>query len=321
MGAYSRRRLRLLALCFTFASFTGCTVYDSSLLAGSEDTARDSEHSAVSPDGGSGQSLDPVIGAANGESEGGAATEPEDSTGAVAVTIDGAISESDPEAGARPEAHDARDPQVEGDADPPVLGEEIIDDMEDGDQDIRPIAGRLGAWFTLNDGTIGASQTPAGLFIMNSIPSRRGTSLYAARTTGHGFKSWSPLFGFWMNKQPAGLKQPYDARKYAGISFWARTNATSPIAVRVVVPNTDTDPDGKMCGEAGSGGCSDHFGKNIAATSTWVKHVIRFADLAQAGWGRKVESFDAKTVYGVEFQFDVGSEFDCWIDDVSFLLM
>ena len=124
-----------------------------------------------------------------------------------------------------------------------------------------------------------------------------------------------------MNKQPAGLKQPYDARKYTGISFWARTNATSPIAVRVVVPNTDTDPDGKICGEAGSGVCSDHFGKNIAVTGTWVKHAIRFADLAQAGWGHKVASFEAKTVYGVEFQFEVGSEFDCWIDDVSFLLL
>ena len=44
--------------------------------------------------------------------------------------------------------------------------------MEDGDQDIRPIAGRLGAWFTLNDGTSGASQTPAGLFIM-SVHSER----------------------------------------------------------------------------------------------------------------------------------------------------
>ena len=89
MGAYSLRRLRLLALCLAFASFTGCTVYDSSLLAGSEDTARDSEHSAASPDGGSGRSLDPVIGAANEESESGAANAPEDSRGTVVVTIDG----------------------------------------------------------------------------------------------------------------------------------------------------------------------------------------------------------------------------------------
>ena len=242
----TQRRLLWLTLWLVIAYVTGCTVYDSSLLAGREDTARDSEHSTVAPDGGSGRSLDPVIGATNG-----AETESDDSTDTGAVTIDGAVVGSDTEAGARQEVHDAKDPQVESDARPTALGEEIIDDMEDGDQDIRPGAGRLGAWFTLNDGTSGASQAPAGLFIMSSIPSGRGASLFAAHTSGHGFKIWAPLFGFWLNKQPAGLKQPYDARKYTGISFWARTNATSPIAVRVVVPNTDTDPDGKICRRSG----------------------------------------------------------------------
>jgi hypothetical protein len=275
MQAGTQRWLPVLTLCLVVASFTGCAVYDSSLLAVSEDTPRDSEHSGASPDGGSGRSLEQVIG---GET------------------------------------------RIELDARAPSLGEEIIDDMEDGDEEIRPIAGRRGAWFTLNDATTGAAQTPAGIFTMSPIDSGRGASSYAARTTGHGFKIWSPLFGFWMNKLPAGLKQPYDARKYVGITFWTRTNAATPLAVRVLVPNASTDPDGKKCGDSGSGGCSDHFGKNVAATSLWVKHAIRFADLAQAGWGHKVDSFDPESVYGIEFQFDVGTEFDCWIDDVSFLL-
>jgi hypothetical protein len=294
-----------------------CTVYDSSLLAVSEDISRDSEHSGVSPDGSSGQSLEPMIGTA--VDAGGVPAVANDSTGAVLVTIDGAIVESDPDSGMPTDSRDA-DSRIEIDARPPSVGEEIIDDMEDGDGDIRSTAGRRGAWFILNDGTAAAEQTPAGIFTMSAIPGGRGASQFAARTTGHGFKVWSPLFGFWMNKLAAGLKQPYDARKYAGISFWARTNAATPLAVRVLVPNADTDPDGKTCGDSGSGGCSDHFGKNFAATSQWVKHVIRFSDLAQAGWGHKVDSFDPKTAYGVEFQFDVGTEFDCWIDDVSFLL-
>jgi hypothetical protein len=246
------------------------------------------------------------------ESDGGMAAD--DSTGAVQVTIDGAILDPEPDSAAPSDA------RTNADARPPSVSEEIIDDMEDGDEEIRPVAGRRGAWFTLNDGTVGAVQTPAGAFTMSPIQSGRGSSMMAARTSGHGFKLWSPLFGFWMNKLSAGLKQTYDARKYTGISFWARTNATSPLPVRLLVPNADTDPDGKICGEAGSGGCSDHFGKNFTATSQWTQHTIRFADLTQAGWGRKVDEFDPKSTYGIEFQFNVGTEFDCWIDDVSFLL-
>jgi hypothetical protein len=267
------------------------------------------------PDGGSGQSS-VAIGPAPLDTDGGNQAS-DDSNGAVLVTIDGATVDPDPDSTERPARE--MDAGIALDARPPTVGEEIIDDMEDVDSEILAVSGRRGAWFTLNDGTAGAVQTPEGAFIMSAIPNGRGASMYAARTTGHGFKVWAPLFGFWMNKLPAGLKQTYDARKYAGLTFWARSGNATPLAVRMVVPNADTDPDGKSCVDAG-GGCSDHFGKNFVATSQWTKFVVRFAELAQAGWGYKVEGFDARTVYGVEFQFGVGTEFDCWVDDVGFLV-
>jgi hypothetical protein len=267
------------------------------------------------PDGGSGQSL-VFTGPGSGDPEGGNAPS-EDSSGAVRVMIDGAI--VDPGVDSTESTGREMDAGFGADARTPSLGEELIDDMEDMDAEIRSVSGRTGAWFTLNDGTAGAAQTPTGTFLMSAIPNGRGASMYAARTTGHGFKVWAPLFGFWLNKLPAGLKEPYDARKYAGITFWARSGSATPLAVRMVIPTADTDPDGKTCVDAG-GGCSDHFGKNFVASSQWTKFVVRFAELAQAGWGHKVETFDARTVYGVEFQFGVGVEFDCWVDDVSFLV-
>src|SRR6185436_8255717 len=98
MGAGSQRWRLGLCLGFLVVSPTSCTVYDSSLLVVSEDTSRDSEHSGVSPDGGSGRSLSPVIGTTSGEADGGVTLQ-EDSTDAVLVTIDGAIVETDPDSG------------------------------------------------------------------------------------------------------------------------------------------------------------------------------------------------------------------------------
>src|SRR4051812_41540405 len=37
----------------------------------------------------------------------------------------------------------------------------LIDDLEDGDDAIRPIGSRVGYWYTYNDGTLGAVQVPA----------------------------------------------------------------------------------------------------------------------------------------------------------------
>ena len=194
----------------------------------------------------------------------------------------------------------------------------MIDDMEDGDDSILPVHGRRGSWFILNDGTAGAQQAPTGTpFTMSAIAGGRGASLYAARTSGQGFKSWSPLFGFWLNKLPAGLKQPYDASPYAGITFWAKSDTSQ--LVRVQLPDKDTDPDGQVCVGAGTGGCSDHFGKTIVVTPQWVKYTVLFSQLSQAGWGRKAASFDPSTAYGIEFQFQLLAAFDCWIDDIAFL--
>jgi hypothetical protein len=209
--------------------------------------------------------------------------------------------------------------------DAPILVESMIDDMEDPDDAILMLDGRRGAWFVLNDGTDGGVQVPAmgTPFNMTSIPGGRGASTYAAHTSGQGFVSWSPLIGFWLRKSPSAFKQLYDASRYNAITFWAKTSrpdsARFSAFVRVQLPDKNTDPDGQVCTADGSLGCSDHFGKTIELMPDWVKYTIRFNTLTQAGFGNPAPSLDAAHVYGIEFQFTLGSSFDFWIDDIAFV--
>jgi hypothetical protein len=235
------------------------------------------------------------------------------------------MSDAGPETGsvvdARTDVPALRDAPV---VDTPTVGESLIDDMEDPDDAILAVEGRRGAWFVLNDGSDGGVQAPAMgmMFNMTAIPGGRGTSMYAAHTSGHGFTTWSPLIGFWLNKLPSQYKQLYDASRYNAITFWAKTSGADASSfsatVRVQFPDKDTDPDGQVCTADGSLGCSDHFGKTIVLTPDWVKYTIRFTSLQQAGFGAPAPSFDAAHAYGVEFQFQLGSTFDCWIDDIAF---
>jgi hypothetical protein len=219
---------------------------------------------------------------------------------------------------------DAADPRDADDAgardafDTGTTGAGLIDDMEDNDNFILAREGRQGVWFTVNDGTPGASQTPGSPFTMSMIPQGRGTSLYAARSSGSGFASWRPLMGFWFYQPPTGPKQIYDVGRYRGITFMARfaasDGATVSPSVRVVVPDRATDPDGMVCTV-----CNDHFGANITLTAQWASYTILFAAMTQEGWGTQIAQFDAAHAYGIKFEFPVQATFDCWIDDVAFV--
>jgi hypothetical protein len=327
------------ARCFYIASaiaLAACNTYDPSLASGPE-------HDATSSGGAPGTSVGTppstsgsggTGGATAGGSTGGAGTTSDAQTGTPdVVTSDGM--QSTPDTGAPdvvvPPSEggpiDARsEPTVDArpivDAGPIV--ESMIDDMEDPDDAILVADGRRGAWFVLNDGTDGGVQSPAtgALFTMTAIPGGRGASMYAAHTSGQGFTTWSALFGFWVNRRPAQLKQLYDAHAYNALTFWAKTSASdaakfSPF-VRVQLPDRNTDPDGQICTADGSAGCSDHFGKSITLANDWTKYTIRFNSLQQAGFGMVAPALDAAHLYGVEFQFPLGSTFDCWIDDIAF---
>lgn len=206
-----------------------------------------------------------------------------------------------------------------GDAGGPAL--DVIDDMEGATGSILTKEGRVGAWYTYNDATAGATETPGVPFLPSVITPPRGASTYAARMQGAGFTTWGAGMGMNFNDPGDGAggsaKGTYDASAFAGITFWAKIGAGSTGAVRVNVSTKETDPAGGTCSPAAK--CSDHFGKSVNLTSDWTEYVIKFADLAQLGWGQPVAKFNAAAVYACQFQVAKGTTFDVWIDDVAFV--
>ncbi|WP_441292493.1 hypothetical protein ACSRUE_20760 [Sorangium sp. KYC3313] len=197
---------------------------------------------------------------------------------------------------------------------------EMIDDMEDNDNAILAKGGRVGDWYTFNDGSEGATQTPppdpAGTgeepFTMTALEPARSRSTYAARSWGEGFETWGAGFGFDLNS-PEGVKASYDASAYTGITFWAKLGPGSGTSVTVTISDPGTDS---------SGGCTecDQWQKALPVTEEWQQFTIPFADLKQGGWGDPAgtEQIDATKLYAIQFQIGIAPKFDLYIDDLGF---
>jgi hypothetical protein len=193
---------------------------------------------------------------------------------------------------------------------------ELIDNMEDANALIDFTADRAGIWFSFNDGTPSATQTPppnAEAFTMDALDVPRGASHRAAHTYGTGFTEWGAGMGFNLR-----LTLAYDASSYAGIAFWmrqGRANASS--ALRLSIPDNDTSPLSNVCqGDL----CHDDFGQDLVLTDAWQYHAVRWSDMTQRGWSGEVfPSIDASALYGVRFQSEQGGDFEFWIDDVGLL--
>ncbi|WP_437879097.1 CIA30 family protein [Sorangium sp. So ce513] len=195
---------------------------------------------------------------------------------------------------------------------------EMIDDMEDNDNAIKAAGGRVGYWYSFNDGTEGATQNPPPdpegtgetPFTMTALEPARGQSMYAARSWGSAFETWGAGFGFDLNS-PEGTKAAYDASAYTGITLWAKGNTS----VTVLISDPSTDPIGGSCTDE-----CDKWAKSLALTEEWQQFTIPFADLKQGGWGTPAttDQIDASKLYSIQFQVGKEVEFDVYIDDLAF---
>ena len=140
-------------------------------------------------------------------------------------------------------------------------------------------------------------------------------SQFAARYHGK-IGTGAPLFGG-MGMNFVDPKAPYDASKYAGISFWAKKGANSTGKVRLKVPDLNTDPEGGACTE-----CFNDFGGDLNLTEDWKQYIFPWKAMKQMpGWGnpRKPHITQAK-IYGIQFQVNVPSaNYDIYIDDLKFI--
>ena len=190
----------------------------------------------------------------------------------------------------------------------------VIDDFQDGTNQVLVQEGRKGYWYTFVDKVGTTVSPPAGKkFIMS--PGGANGAPYAARMIGKVSASGDPQYSG-MGFSFTNPKGPYDASKYTGVAFWAKVGAGSQKAVRLKVPDINTDPDGKVCTE-----CFNDFGVDLDLTEQWKRYTVTFDKMTQMeGWGSpQKDHIDKSKVFGMQWQVNKpGASYDIWVSDVSF---
>jgi len=201
----------------------------------------------------------------------------------------------------------------------------LIDDMEDGDNEICLSGGRSGTWWSTSDGT-STDLTPAmgSVFTQTLIPGGRGTSHVAARLAGSGFTQWGGQMAFDFVK---GNGNTYDASAADGITFWMKTDAGG-FDFAIDTPETITPPDGSCMDTATALNCnrSWHFWVAAPAPDTWFQVAVPFAALAQMpgvspttnNLLRGSATWDPTKLSRVKFTANTADSFELWVDDVRF---
>jgi endoglucanase len=187
-----------------------------------------------------------------------------------------------------------------------------IDDGEDGGNQVELRGGRNGYLYTFKDAH-GTRITPDGAFSTSAGGAHGSRS--ALRIAGKLADSDSAYAGLGLSfTDPKTL---YDASRYTGIAFYARGAPGTTTAVRLKVPDVDTDPDGHVCKE-----CYNDFGVDFQVTAEWTRYEVAFADLKQgSGWGNpRPAAIDLHKLFSLQWQVATrGGSFDLWIDDVTFV--
>jgi hypothetical protein len=220
----------------------------------------------------------------------------------------------------------------------PQFLETLIDDFEDGDDQLAPFGGRNGVWTAFNDGS-GVETPPAGPVLPEVLDTTANEELHL---TGTGFGAAGRLLpdgtysygaGVYANfvvDATTGLPQPYNVSAYSGIGFTLvmRTPPTVPFVVAFFLQTQATLP--IAAGGTCVAGCNDGFGIDLpffpdrSGTSTF-QGVIPWASLLQSGFGVPVP-FDLTTVMSIDWlvsfpdqgQAITSDVFDFRLDDVYF---
>ncbi|MGD0678957.1 MAG: carbohydrate binding domain-containing protein [Polyangiaceae bacterium] len=190
----------------------------------------------------------------------------------------------------------------------------LIDDCEDNNNQVALKGGRNGYWYTYADKQGTTISPPAHTKFLMS-PGGAKDSKYAAHMLGKVSAKGDPLFAG-MGFSFTDPKGAFDASIYTGISFWAKVGPGSTKAVRLKVPDVNTDPDGKVCKE-----CFNDFGADLTLTTEWKKYTIPFAAMKQMkDWGDpNPAAINKSKLYGVQFQVnDSGADYDLWVDELQF---
>jgi len=189
----------------------------------------------------------------------------------------------------------------------------LLDDFEDGNTVIAPVAGREGYWFKSADSG-GSFFGPEDI---GPIPESRDGSLaiHPSGQTGTGDPTevWGAIFGASLSQ--AG--KPYDASRYVGVSFWAKVSEKSTRGIRFELADGNTHPEGGVC----TTGCWNHFGRDLNFTTEWKQYTVMFRSMAQEdGWGDpRPGNLDPSKLHSMGFKIKPGRPFDFLLDDIKFV--
>ncbi len=210
---------------------------------------------------------------------------------------------------------------------------DLIDDLEDGDDLIRRVNSpkRDGIWDSGNDGTSGGMQTPTpgnfkGTLLGADAP--YAGDMYAAYSKATGYAQYA-FMNVSMRSWPTydTTYPKYDASAYKGIQFLAKVGSGSSRGVHVRFISGDTDPRGGKCKlptdtptPAQSELCYNHYYAAVTLTNSWATYTLSFADdFVQGGDGMVDPTIDLKEMYGLEFYFGAGDDYEIWVDDLAFV--
>ena len=187
-----------------------------------------------------------------------------------------------------------------------------IDDMEDASGRICNGSGRVGAWYAFNDKANSVqwpTATAPGTPIETSlIPGGRATSSRGMHTYG-SVSGWGAGIGFDLDFDGTTYRV-YDASRYQGVHFWARSSiGGSILRFRISTASTTAVKYGGTCQSGAPTECVGPTPALLQLEPDWLEYTVSFAELARATERDRLTNI----------QFMAQGEFDFWIDDVSFI--
>jgi hypothetical protein len=192
----------------------------------------------------------------------------------------------------------------------------LFDDFEDGDN--KPFKGfeREGWWWSATDTTADAKLVPEkGTFAAERLPAAEAgkDNFFAAHFAAEGQKEWGASWGSTLSWTNGGIKCPYNASAFGGISL--RAKGKGQIRIQLGMPETIGADGGGQCKER----CYDSYGKLLFLTDAWQEFQIPWDKLQQEGWGAQAR-FDPARLIQLAFKADVKNlPVDFWVDDIMFL--
>jgi len=185
----------------------------------------------------------------------------------------------------------------------------LIDDFEDGDNQLSKTADRGGYWYTSRD-PAGSTIDPTPFKVSDGGSGGSRKSLHVYGQTASDPAAWGVQWG-------ASFVQDgvYDGAKYGGFSFKAKVGSNSTKRVRFKVADINTHPDGGICKS-----CWNSFGKDLDLTTEWKEYRIAYSEMTQEpGWGDPFPAIVPSKLFQINWSIKGGQQFDVWLDDVQFL--